>query len=104
MLGRSGERPGRLRQRARTVVAGIPTLVEDLPLDAASVPGLLGVGQRVLGSVLLVGREAGAPAGGIIDADRYDLDAGGHLWRRLGSQSHETDLAVAWARAVQAIG
>lgn len=98
VLGRYGERPGRLRQTT-TVVRddGLPILVEDLPLNPDTAALLLG-GHRVVCSVLAIGPEPvpaddGAP---LADA-RFDLDVpGATLWRRLGSQFHESDLAPVW--------
>lgn len=99
VLGRYGEQPGRLHQRTTVAVERSPVLVEELPLDAATAPGLLG-GHRVLSSVLLLGRQlAPDPTA----TERYDLDAGGHLWRRLGIQAHETALPDAWVDALRAI-
>lgn len=91
VLGRHGEPPGRLRQH--TVVSDDhgPVLVEDLPLDAATAPMLLG-GNRVVSSVLALG---GPPAERSC-RQRYDLDGGGRLWRRLGQQAHEAELDAAW--------
>lgn len=101
VLGRYGEWPGRVRQSTVASIDGVPVLVEDLPLDPSTSPGLLG-GHRVLCSVLLLGRDlTSAPE---VAPDRYDLEAGGHLWRRLGSQAHEAQLAGAWASAVRAVG
>lgn len=101
VLGRYGEGPGRMSQRSHAVVDGVPVLVEDLPLDATTAPGLLG-GHRILCSVLLLGRPA--PTDPEVTVDRLDLDAGGHLWRKLGAQAHEAGLPDAWAAAVRAIG
>lgn len=100
VLGRYGEWPGRVRQYTRAAVEGVPALVEDLPLDASTAPGLLG-GHRVMCSVLLLGRDLPLA---LEPEERYDLDAGGHLWRRLGAQAHEAGLSEAWATAVRAIG
>jgi len=100
VLGRYGEQPGGMRQHTTVVVEHRPVLVEELPLDAATAPGLLG-GHRVLCSVLLLGRQlAPEPTA----TERYDLDAGGHLWRRLGVQAHEAALPDAWSDALRAIG
>jgi len=101
VLGRYGEWPGRVRQHTQAALVGVPVLVEDLPLDATTAPGLLG-GHRVVCSVLLLGREL--PTDAVATVDRYDLDTGGHLWRRLGTQAHEAGLPDAWAAAVRAIG
>jgi urease accessory protein len=100
-LGRYGEGPGGLHQHTTVASDGVPILVEDLPLDATTAPGLLG-GHRVVSSVLLLGKEL--PTLTAATGHRYDLDAGGHLWRRLGAQTHEAALADAWATAVRAIG
>jgi len=100
-LGRYGEGPGGLHQHTAVASDGVPILVEDLPLDATTAPGLLG-GRRVVSSVLLVGKDL--PTSTEATEHRYDLDAGGHLWRRLGAQTHEAALADAWAAAVRAIG
>ena len=115
VLGRYGEWPGSVRQHTAVRVAGRPVLVEELPIDPTSAPGLLG-GHRVLSSVLAVGAvpdlggpdlggpdlggpELGGPDLGGPDLDRYDLGAGGHLWRRIGAQAHHVQLAAAWSRA-----
>lgn len=92
VLGRYGELPGTVRQRTEVNVDRVPVLVEDLPLDPTTTPALLG-GHRVVSSVLAVGGDG--PAAGPAE-DRYDLDGGGTLWRRLGVQAHEADLAAAW--------
>ncbi len=101
VLGRFAECPGGLRLCTAISVEGAPALVEDLPLDATTAPGLLG-GHRVMSSVVLLGRQLSPTADPT--PDRYDLDAGGHLWRRLGAQAHEAALPEAWADALQAIG
>ncbi len=93
VLGRYGEAPGTIRQRTDVTLDRIPLLVEDLPLDATTTPALLG-GHRVISSVLAVGGPG--PADGPA-ADRFDLDQGGTLWRRLGVHAHEAGLAAAWA-------
>lgn len=93
VLGRFGERPGRLRQTSTVLDGdGRPVLVEDLPLNPSSTALLLG-GHRVLSSVLALG--TGLPDGD--DPDRYDLAAAGAvLWRRLGHHAHEAELAAVW--------
>ena len=100
VLGRYGEGPGHLHQRTTAAVGGSPVLVEELPLDPESAPGLLG-GHRVVSSVVLIGRDLARPAEP--EPHRYDLDPGGHLWRRLGAHVHEAGLTDAWATAVQAV-
>ncbi|WP_183097743.1 urease accessory protein UreD [Nocardioides pelophilus] len=101
VLGRHGERAGRLRQSTVVTVAGLPLLVEDLPLDVTTVPGLLG-GNRGLSSVLLAGQEVAEPSAPA--SHRYDLDAGGHLWRRMGAEVHESTLADVWGTVRQTVG
>lgn len=100
VLGRYGEGPGQVRQRTTVSTEGEPVLVEDLPLDGVTAPGLLG-GHRVLSSVLLVG--AAAPEADPEAAHRFDLHGGGHLWRRLSAQAHEGALPAAWAHALEAL-
>lgn len=95
VLGRYGEAPGSVHQTTTVHDAAGPVLVEDLPLDAASVAWLLG-GSRVLSSVVSLGAEV---AGTEDDVHRYDLDRpGAVLWRRLGQQAHDADLPAAWSR------
>lgn len=94
VLGRHGESPGRILQHTAVSVDREPVLVEELPLDDLDAAILLG-GHRVLASVLAVGEDH--PSGP--EADRFDLDGGARLWRRLGTQAHETELVEAW-RAV----
>lgn len=99
VLGRYGEGPGAVHQRTTVHDPAGPVLVEDLPIDAASAGWLLG-GSRVLSSVLSVGTEVAETAD---DLDRYDLDRpGAVLWRRLGRQAHDAELADAWRRAAGA--
>lgn len=96
VLGRYGEGPGRIRQRTSVSDVDGPLLVEDLPLDSASAPGLLG-GNRVMASVLRIGPRGTGGDGP--NEDRYQLDYGGELWRCLGVQAHEADLSSAWSYA-----
>lgn len=98
VLGRYGEVPGTVRQRTEVTVERAPVLVEDLPLDPATAPALLG-GHRVVSSVLAIGASLGGPPG-----DRFDLDQGGTLWRRLGVHAHEAQLAAAWEAALAGAG
>ncbi|MEQ6899739.1 urease accessory protein UreD [Nocardioides sp. YIM 152588] len=99
VLGRYGEAPGRVRQRTDVSVDGRPALVEELPLDPATAPLLLG-GHRVVTAVLAVG--AGEPFGP--DRDRFGLEGGGLLWRRLGAQAHEADLGEPWRATLAVVG
>ncbi|MFE6646819.1 urease accessory protein UreD [Nocardioides sp. NPDC057772] len=87
VLGRHGERPGRV---STTWEAhdhdGRPLLVESLDLDASSLaPGLLGP-HRVLGSVTALGCDLSPDA---YPDGRLDLEHGGTLWRHLASETHE---------------
>lgn len=87
VLGRHGERPGRV---STTWEAhdhdGRPFLVESLDLSASAlVPGLLGP-NRVLGSVTALGCDV--PPAAYPDG-RLDLEHGGTLWRHLASEAHE---------------
>jgi urease accessory protein len=87
VLGRHGERPGRV---ATTWSAhqddGRPLLIESLDLDASSLaPGLLGP-HRVLASVTALGRDV--PPDACPDG-RLDLERGGTLWRHLAGETHE---------------
>lgn len=101
VLGRFGEGPGRVRQHTKVTVDSTPVLVEELPLDASTAPGLLG-GHRVMSTVLLLRPAIDSPPEPA--QDRYDLDVGGHLWRRLASQAHQASLEAGWAVAVRTIG
>ncbi|MAS55841.1 MAG: urease accessory protein [Pimelobacter sp.] len=96
VLGRYGEWPGRVRQRTRVHhVGGAPVLVEDLDLDPVSAPALIGR-HRVVSTVLLLAPPDEVP----IEAarhDRFDLETGGILWRRLGTDVHATVDSGCWA-------
>lgn len=100
VLGRHGESPGRIRHRTAATIDGCPVLVEDLPLDAGTAPGLLG-GRRIVSTVLLLGATSTIEPGS--SKYRYDLERGGHLWRRLGFQAHESDLGDSWLAATRAV-
>ena len=93
VLGRHGEAAGVLRQRTEIHRGRTPVLVEDLQLDPATAPVLLG-GRRVVASVVSYG--GSEPLDPRPDPDRYDLDAGGYLWRRLGQEAHEASLDHVW--------
>ncbi|MFJ9391246.1 urease accessory protein UreD [Nocardioides sp. NPDC101246] len=87
VLGRHGERPGRV---STTWTAhehdGRPLLVESLDLDASSlVPGLVG-SHRVLASVTAFGRDVPPD---VCPGGRLDLERGGVLWRHLADETHE---------------
>jgi urease accessory protein len=93
VLGRHGERPGRVATTWSAHQAdGRPLLVESLDLDASSLaPGLLGR-HRVLASVTALGRDV--PSDACPDG-RLDLERGGTLWRHLAGETHEVP-AAAW--------
>lgn len=97
VLGRYGEWPGRVHTSTRVCHEhGTPLLVEDLDLDPVSAPALIGR-HRVVSTVLLL-TDAALPDDVATD-DRYDLDSGGTLWRRLGTDVHSTLTHQAWAAA-----
>ncbi|MEU0316388.1 urease accessory protein UreD [Nocardioides sp. NPDC006273] len=87
ILGRHGERPGRVVTTWSAHQAdGRPLLVESLDLDASSLaPGLLGE-HRVLASVTALGRDVPP---GVCPDGRLDLERGGTLWRHLADEAHE---------------
>jgi len=87
VLGRSGERPGRLRTATRVTRAGSPLLVEDL--DCAT-----GLGpHRVLDQVLRVGTAARPGEHALL------LDSGDVLDRWLGAWAHESPLRAGQSSA-----
>jgi urease accessory protein len=91
VLGRSGERGGRLRSRTSVCVGGAPVLREDQDLDPdrdRCAPGLLGP-HRVLDTVLRLGPGLPPP----VDAVSYALVGGaGTVTRWLGSSLAESPL------------
>lgn len=105
VLGRSGERGGRLLTGMRVDGPEGPVLVEELLLDGARPEaGVVGT-HRVVESVLMLGRRPlrrpapTAQHGTVV----LDLDAPGSLARRLGARAHEValgDLTQAWCREV----
>jgi len=96
VLGRYGEWPGRVRQSTRVRHDdGAPVLIEDLDLDPVSAPSLIGR-HRVVSTVLLLAGPDEVPAE-VARADRFDLDTGGVLWRRLGTDLHTTLDRECWA-------
>lgn len=101
VLGRHQERVGALEQHLRARGPdGTELLVEDLSLaGTAHRPGILG-GNRVLGSVLALGVDVPQDS---CTADRYDLDQGGVLWRRLDTEAHRAVPEEAWDAVLTAI-
>jgi urease accessory protein len=87
VLGRHGERPGRVCTTwSAHAYDGRPLLVESLDLEEGSlVPGLLGP-HRVLASVTALGCDVPPDA---CPEGRLDLERGGTLWRHLVSETHE---------------
>lgn len=89
VLGRAGEAPGTVTNSLRVAGPDRPVVAEDLHLGPAAPPLLLGR-ARVLDNLLLVGETA--PEG--TEPGRLDLDAGGHLWRSLVTEAHESPLGT----------
>lgn len=89
VLGRDGERGGRLRTRTDVSHAGVPLLVEDLDLTPALREefGVLG-DARVVDTVLELGcRGTGADLGPV---EVYELDGPGTMWRWVGDALHRS--------------
>jgi urease accessory protein len=100
VLGRHGEEPGRLHQELEVVdQEGFPVLVEALDLDARSAESLLGP-HHVIGSALLIGLGSEWPAA---PGNRFDLEAGGVLLRRLTGAAHTAHDAATWDQVVREI-
>lgn len=95
VLGRSGEHGGRVRQSTTALqIGGSPILVEELDLDGhAAVPGVLG-DNRVLDTVLLLGRRPQHRCG----PGEMSLAEPGALARFLGSATHLSPLGATWDR------
>lgn len=100
VLGRHHERIGSLEQRwVAHAPDGGEVLVEELNLGtSAHRPGILG-GNRVIGSVLALGIEVPAH---LSPEDRFDLDEGGTLWRRLAGEAHRAVPDEAWHAVLDA--
>jgi len=98
VLGRVGERGGAIRARAGIAVQDAPVLIEHLDVAGRfPAPGILG-SDRVLDSVVLIGREPAAGeqpwrTGGmaVLRPER-----GGLLIRSVVDAAHLGDLAPAW--------
>ncbi|MFB4421025.1 urease accessory protein UreD [Streptomyces sp. QL37] len=96
VLGRSGERGGRIRARTRAVHDGRELLVEDLDLTDPGVrelPGVLGP-HRIVGAVTALG----ADPGGATHPSRTDFAGPGAQVRLLGTEapSVERELTGVW--------
>lgn len=90
VLGRTGERGGRLRASSDVTGEAGPLLREELVLDgAAPRVGVLG-GARVLDGALSAGRRRNAASGAL------QLDGPGTIVRVLGAQTHAATVEGAW--------
>lgn len=100
VLGRHNERIGDLEQRwTARGPDGAEVLVEDLTLgESAHRPGILG-GNRVIGSVVALGIDVLAERA---TEDRFDLDEGGTLWRRIAAEAHRAVPTEAWHAVLDA--
>lgn len=94
VLGRTGERGGRLVAETSVADADGPLLRESLRLSGVDpVPGVLG-NCRVLDSIVAVGESSATS--GIDGISRLDLERGGAVLRFLGDEAHESPLGAAW--------
>ena len=94
VLGRAGERGGRVLSRTSVSLGGRPVLREDQLLDPADRgdPGLLGA-FRVIDTVTAIG----VPPGAATAIPSYALPGGvGTVQRHLGSQTADSPVAAAW--------
>ena len=90
VLGRSGERGGRVRLVTDVSYRGEPLLAESVDWHGAyPVPGICG-DHRVLDTVLLAGLAPADPAGGMT------LDGPGALARHLGGDTHRSPMPRVW--------
>jgi urease accessory protein len=108
VLGRSGERGGRLRTAMRVDGPGGAVLVEELLLDGARPePGVLGE-HRVVDSVVLLGRRPDDDALPTVGrATVLRLEEPGAVARRTGREVHRVSLtgtAAAWRAQALAAG
>ncbi|WP_353808944.1 urease accessory protein UreD [Agromyces sp. SYSU T00194] len=91
VLGRAGERGGRLRSTTDASDGTGPLLHETLDVSGSDpVPGILGH-HRVMDGILALGDRA--PVDDVAGATRLDLERGGTLLRHLGEAAHESPLA-----------
>jgi urease accessory protein len=99
VLGRSGERAGRVRQRTTAVDEhGEPMHVEELALDADRAPMLLG-GKRVIDTVMVLGARIPELAD-TLGCHRFDLERSGTVLRRLADQAHRGLVDAHWTAAL----
>lgn len=95
VLGRQGERAGRLRQRVEVSdESGVPVLLECLDVGPDSSRLLLGDG-RVIGTVLQVGRRL-RPTASRPNWTWFDLEANGTLARAVAAEAHELGMEHVW--------
>ncbi|HYQ34174.1 MAG TPA: urease accessory protein, partial [Lapillicoccus sp.] len=94
VLGRVREAGGVVRQRLRASASGRPLLAEDLALDGARPQVAVVGGHRVVDSVTVLGRRAGASTPGA--AHRLELEGAGTVVRHLGAQTHTSPLEPFW--------
>ena len=94
VLGRVREAGGVVRQRLRASASGRPLLAEDLALDGARPQVAVIGGHRVVDSVTVLGRRAGASTPGA--AHRLELEGAGTVVRHLGAQTHTSPLEPFW--------
>ena len=99
VLGRTGERGGRLRSTSHVTRAGLPVLYEDLVLDPADrgEPGLLG-DVRVLDSLLCLGTGGSRQAAGPGAVEFALVEPGSTLTRFLGRELADSPLTHPAAR------
>ncbi|MCF8608209.1 urease accessory protein UreD [Gordonia sp. HY442] len=91
VLGRSGERGGRLCVETTVTVDDVPLLVESIDVHGdRPMPGVLGP-NRVIESIVLAGIRPGDP-----DAHTMETAGPGALARYLGHSVHESPLAHTW--------
>lgn len=92
VLGRTGERGGRLRADTDVSDAIGPLVRERLEVRGdARVPGVLGE-NRVMDSILAVGDQE--PVDDVPGATRLELDRGGTVLRYLGDAAHDSPLGA----------
>lgn len=107
VLGRSGERGGRIRSglHAELGPGRMPLLHEELELDGmAGRAGVLGE-HRVLDSAILLGRRPASPTTGPVGTTVLELDGPGALARWVGDGTHGTGIGSVmedWAGRDQA--
>jgi len=100
VLGREGERGGRVSTRTNVSASSVPMLIEQNDFDgAAPVWGHLG-GERVLDTVLLAGSRPPASSSKL-SAIVLDFEEPGGLARWLGRETHLSPLDAIWREWVQ---